>query len=139
MYMALPQRSHLQRKFPFGIESVLGMVWEERKETKRQTLSLLERALWGLGWAHNLIRSTGPWCRTGQARRWPGSTLTCFCHSHLVLALFSRPLWESSKLLLYIKFPNLGCVWRGERWGGAHHPAHNNMKYLKRTHIVVST
>lgn len=41
MYMALPQRSCLQRKFPLRTESVLGMVWEGRKETKRQTLSLL--------------------------------------------------------------------------------------------------
>lgn len=139
MYVALPQRSCLQRKFLLRTESVLGMVWEGRKETKRQTLSLLERALWGPGWAHNLIRSSEPWCRAGWAVAWPHCAL--LLPLHLVLALFSPQLWESTKQLLYIKFPNLGYVGGGERqrWGEAHHPAHKNIKYLKRTHIVVST
>lgn len=116
MYVALPQRSRLQRKSPLHTESVLGMLWEGRKETKRQTLSLLQRALQGPGWAHNLIRSAGPWCGAGRAvaRPWPGPTVPCFCHSPLVLALFSSPLWEGIKLLLSIKFLNTPLrVWGG--------------------------
>lgn len=70
----------------------------------------------------------------------PGGGLAPLCP-----ALLSPPLWTSTKPLLCTKFPNLvsgGGGGGSESWGGAHKPAHDNIKYLKKNtccceHLII--
>lgn len=110
MYVALPQRSRLQRKSPLRTESVLGMLREGRKETERQTLSLLQRALQGPGWAHNLIRSAGPWCGAGWAVAGPHCALLLPFTPHPGFVL--SPTLGRHKTASFYQVPELG-VWGG--------------------------
>lgn len=103
--MALPQRSCLQRKFQFSTEGVLGMVWEVRKETKRQNIvsARSSPAATGLGWHPTKGH------RAGRAAVWlhPALLLPSTHHASFVLS----PNLEKQKTTSLYQVLKLG-------WGG---------------------